>query len=162
MSDDNPYAAPTKVAGGDPATTDLPRFSRGQALVATFCGSIVAGAFVLRQNYLAEGDRRKGNRVLAGGVAVLAAFVALTWTLDGKADRLANVVATVVSMSAVSMLYTRDLSARFSAHLADGGKRRSHWAVALVVFGCLAALVILAILAGLVMELISPASVDPA
>jgi hypothetical protein len=71
--------APVAEAGGR-----KPVFSPAQGAVGTFVGGPLAGAYFLRANFMAKGDRRSATQATVWGIAfTLALLIAIPFIPDG-------------------------------------------------------------------------------
>jgi hypothetical protein len=155
MADDNPFDAPvTDSVRPDPGAR---LYSPGQVLLATFIGSVVCGFYLMRCNYAAAGQARRGDIMLAVAVAAFATLVAATWQIEGTADRLINLVTTIVGMIIVHNIYRRDLREAYDQRTAgDPAGRRPHGHVALVLLTYVAVFVVIAFAVGFAEALNEP------
>ncbi len=159
MADDNPFDAPvTDSVRPDPGAR---LYSSGQVLLATFIGSFVCGFYMMRCNYAAAGQARRGDIMLAVAVAAFAILVAATWNIEGAADHLINLVTTIVGMIIAHRIYQRDLREAYDQRTAsDPAGRRPHGHVALVLLVYVAVFVAIAFAIGFAEAMNEPPAVD--
>lgn len=99
--DSNPYSMPRQVAKAQDTGAAQPLFSLTQVAVATFFGSVAAGATLMAVNFLKMQKTKEAIVTMAVGllglVAVIAGSLALT-RIDASSLRMIIVIAQVLGV----------------------------------------------------------------
>ena len=148
----NPYAPPKTDAEAPPGELasasgafSRPLFSPGQALAATFFGTLVAGVILMQANYRAMGRSAAANKALwLGLLASFAIIAGLMLLPKGSPSLPINILLAYGFRKLVNSLQGDSIS----THLEAGGVRRSNWVVFGIILATVAAffIVVLAIM----------------
>ena len=132
MNQDNPYSTPEAGPLEQPEKVGK-LYSQNQVLAATFFGSIVSGALLLKHNFTAKKDRATGNVVFYSSIIALALLIALTWNVSEKADRMISKLFIAAGMLTMYAIYRYHLKSDFEKHVKNGDAVMSNWMVVLAI-----------------------------
>jgi len=144
METNNPYAppkAPVEQADGAPGVATEPLYTVGQMMLATFLGSVFAGAWLAASNFAAIGQPVKARQTRGWGVAGTAVTVLLALFLP---DKFPNFVIPVATIFLVRALALRHFETVLREHFEHGGAQRSWWRAVGIGFLCLLVLMLVA------------------
>ncbi len=147
---ENPYAPPKAALesqASNLATPTVKLFSISGIGIATFFGSILAGAIIMAINF------RRLNQAGQANMAVLLGFITTTAILVLSAflpENFPGVVLTVVQLFAMIKIAQSNQGPAIADHLSAGGKLSSNWSA----FG-ISLLVIIPIIVVIFMFIIS-------
>jgi hypothetical protein len=127
---------------------DIKLFSQAQVSLATFLGSPMAGALLIRRNHQALGHGKAAQQSLIVGLVGTTIVLVAGFFLP---DNVPNLVLPIASLLAVQQWYKQGQEHLFKAHVANGGQKGS-WATAIGI-GVLLLIVIMAIIIGVVLIL---------
>ena len=132
MNQENPYSTPEAGPLEQPEKVGK-LYSQNQVLAATFFGSIVCGAMLLKHNFIAKNDRATGNVIFYGSIIALVLLFILTWDISEKTDRLISKLFIGIGMLTTYMIYRYHLKSDFEKHLKNGDAVMSNWMVVLAI-----------------------------
>jgi len=111
---------------------------------ATFLGSAIAGAILMRSNYARLGQQSKATISLVVGVLVTAVVIVLAMLLPENTGYGIPLIITVIYFSVAK----KDLGDLVASHLQAGGERESGWKTAGIGLACM--VLVLGIIVGLI------------
>jgi NAD/NADP transhydrogenase beta subunit len=121
----------------------VPLFTPNQIGAAAFFGTLVASAWLARNNFIAMGDKARGDKALLAGVVVTMALMALAFVLpDGTPSVIFTIPQIVLALQ---------LGKKYFEHRMITADRLSNWKVAGVC--ALTLVLVIAVLFGVVMAL---------
>ena len=120
MNQENPYSAPEAGLIDQP---DKPGklYSQNQVLAATFFGSLICGALLLKHNFSAKKDELTGNIIFYSSIVLLVLLVATTWNISERANILISTLSVAADMLTAYMIYRYLLNSAFKEHIKKGG-----------------------------------------
>jgi len=132
MNQENPYSAPEAGLIDQP---DKPGklYSQNQVLAATFFGSLICGALLLKHNFSAKKDELTGNIIFYSSIVLLVLLVATTWNISERANILISTLSVAADMLTAYMIYRYLLNSAFKEHIKKGGGIMSNWMVVLAI-----------------------------
>jgi len=156
----NPYAAPQApmvherppVSGLALPGQFVPLYSANQVALATFCGTVVAGAILMTLNERRVGRASAGWAILGGGVVITALIFALAFVLPENVPSAPISIAPIIAMR----FWAQKRQGLFvNEHFMMGGKRGSGWIAFGIGMACLVAIVALAVVVGVIYAVVS-------
>ena len=146
----DPYSAPESELGPDGSVHSPPGddvdeappyslYSPTQVFAATFFGSLVAGLWLLAENYRALGDDKAFNNTLIGGAVAVVLFIA--FAIFVPEDVPTSGISIGISMGAL-VAAKRLQGDIFENHQMAGGQQQSNWRVAGIALACLIAVLV--------------------
>lgn len=96
--------------------------------LATFLGSPIAGAYLMKENYNLLHRRLIGNLIFYGSIAItLGLVILLTLLPDAVVDAIPNYAFPIVSMALIYLLSKNQFGKILEAHKVAGGAFKSKW-----------------------------------
>jgi hypothetical protein len=114
-------------------------------MLATFLGSVFAGAWLAASNFTSIGQPVKARHTRWWGVVGTVVTVVVALILP---DRFPNVVFPIATIFLVRALALRHFEVVLREHFAGGGAQRSWWRVTGIGLLCLVVLMVVAIVVG--------------
>src|SRR5687768_5326078 len=100
----------------------LPLFTPNQIGAAAFFGTLIASAWLARNNFIAMGDKKSGDKALLAGVVVTMGLMALAFVLpEGTPSVIFTIPQIVLALQ---------LGKKFFEHRMITAERLSNWKVA--------------------------------
>lgn len=154
----NPYAPPTAPMAHEPPRVSgvaLPDqtvalYNPNQIALATFCGTVLAGAILMTLNERRIGRASAGWAILGGGVVVSGLLFGLAFLLPDNVPSLPLSIGPIIAMR----LWAQKRQGAFvNEHIMLGGKKGSGWAAFGIGMACLVVIVAIAVFVALVYAL---------
>lgn len=121
----------------------VPLFTPNQIGAAAFFGTLIASAWLARNNFIAMGDKKAGDKALLAGVVATMALMALAFVLpEGTPSVIFTIPQIVLALQ---------LGKKYFEHRMITADRLSNWKVAGVCL--LTLLLVVAVLIGVVLAL---------
>ncbi len=146
----NPYAPPTAPMAHEPPRVsglalpgqNVALYNANQVALATFCGTVLAGAILMTLNERRVGRASAGWALLGGGVVVAGLLFGLAFLLPENVPSLPISIGPIVAMR----FFAQKRQGMFvSEHLMLGGKKGSGWAAFGIGMACLVVIVVVVV-----------------
>jgi hypothetical protein len=125
MTDLNPVPQP--VPSGNPPLTDKPLYSVNAVGLASFLGSVLAGAVLMAINYRRIGEPARATYAIILGILGTVASIGIALVLPDRVPSAAIVVPQLFAMIAIARAMQGPMLER---HVQQGGKIASMWKAA--------------------------------
>lgn len=142
----SPYAPPQAPMANEAARVSglalpgehVPLYSANQVALATFFGTVVAGAILMTLNERRVGRASAGWAILGGGVVVTALVLGLAFV---RPDNIPSAPISIAPIIAMRYWAQQRQGLFVNEHYALGGKRGSGWIAFGIGMACLVAIV---------------------
>lgn len=141
----NPYAPPTAPMAHEPPRVSgialpgqlVPLYNANQIALATFCGTVLAGAILMTLNERRVGRASAGWALLGGGVLVSGLLFGLAFLLP---DNVPSLPISLGPIFAMRFFAQKRQGLFVSEHIMLGGKKGSGWVAFGIGMACLIAI----------------------
>ena len=122
-------------------------YNANQVALATFCGTVLAGAILMTLNERRVGRASAGWAILGGGVIVSGLLFGVAFLLPENVPSLPISIGPIVAMR----FFAQKRQGMFvNEHLMLGGKKGSGWAAFGIGMACLVAIVIAVVVVAMI------------